>query len=218
MGNSKLENRLCRFCYLDANRKNRILYTTDNFYVLLARGPICEGYLLLISKKHYASSADIPKEMMDEFLNLKERIKRILIKEYGSCMFYEHGRIPICLNLFDNKDSEHSGHCYHMHMHAVPTSISLKDEISKDFDSISIKEISDFDHNTIKEYLFYEERGKKYIFIVNSKPRSQYLRFLLAKKIGNERLANWEKFPRRRTIEKAKKRMKKYFEGMTLFS
>lgn len=38
----------CRFCY--PPEKERILYTTENFYVMASLGPIVEGYLLIVSK------------------------------------------------------------------------------------------------------------------------------------------------------------------------
>lgn len=34
----------CRFCY--PPEKERILYATENFYVMASLGPIVEGYLL----------------------------------------------------------------------------------------------------------------------------------------------------------------------------
>ena len=40
----------CRFCY--PPEKERILYATENFYVMASLGPIVEGYLLIVSKKH----------------------------------------------------------------------------------------------------------------------------------------------------------------------
>lgn len=38
----------CRFCY--PPEKERILYATENFYVMASLGPIVEGYLLIVSK------------------------------------------------------------------------------------------------------------------------------------------------------------------------
>ena len=40
----------CRFC--NPPEKERILMETDNFYVMVSLGPIVEGYLLIVAKKH----------------------------------------------------------------------------------------------------------------------------------------------------------------------
>lgn len=47
----------CRFCY--PPEKERILYATENFYVMASLGPIVEGYLLIVSKKHIPACANI---------------------------------------------------------------------------------------------------------------------------------------------------------------
>ena len=41
----------CRFCY--PPEKERILYATENFYVMASLGPIVEGYLLMASRDAY---------------------------------------------------------------------------------------------------------------------------------------------------------------------
>ena len=63
----------CRFCY--PPEKERILYVTENFYVMASLGPIVEGYLLIVSKKHIPACANIPNEIFQEYLDLKEKVK-----------------------------------------------------------------------------------------------------------------------------------------------
>ena len=74
--NVQIEN-FCRFC--NPPDKDRILYETENFYVMLSLGPIVEGYTLLVTKQHVGCCADIPDALMEEFIYLYNKIKNILI-------------------------------------------------------------------------------------------------------------------------------------------
>ncbi len=60
----------CRFC--TPSEKERILYETEHFYVMVSLGPIIEGYLLIITKKHIGACLNMPKEYLEEFLDLKK--------------------------------------------------------------------------------------------------------------------------------------------------
>src|SRR5687767_6720535 len=102
----------CRFC--NPPDKDRILYETDNFYIMLSLGPIVEGYTLLVSKQHIDSCANVPYELLSEFDMLYHKTKNILATEFGSCIAYEHGRAGTCMIPMEN-----SKHCFHAHMHFV---------------------------------------------------------------------------------------------------
>ena len=65
-------NNSCRFCLRPD--KERILYETNNFYVLVSLGPIVEGYLLIVTKAHIGACLNIPKELLPEFILLKEKV------------------------------------------------------------------------------------------------------------------------------------------------
>lgn len=176
----------CRFC--NPPEKERILHETENFYIMLSLGPIVEGYLLLVSKSHISCCAEIPKGVTSEFDSLYKMAKEILIKEYGQCICYEHGRAGSCLI-----PAEGSKHCFHAHMHFVPVKASLNKEIAKEFSGLLIKDLSEFRTSykkTFLPYLFVDD-GEKIIYTIEDKLRSQYLRFKTAKAIGKEELWDW---------------------------
>jgi diadenosine tetraphosphate (Ap4A) HIT family hydrolase len=111
-------NQSCRFC--TQPEKERILFETENFYVMVSLGPIVEGYLLIVTKQHIGACFNIPPNIITEFLELKDLVRRILISHYGSCIFFEHGKVGSSLKFnYSNK------HCYHAHLHCVPVSISM---------------------------------------------------------------------------------------------
>ena len=45
---------------------DRTLYSTDNFIVVPSMGPLKEGHLLLLTKKHYASISEVGSKKADE--------------------------------------------------------------------------------------------------------------------------------------------------------
>lgn len=107
----------CRFCY--PPEKERILYATENFYVMASLGPIVEGYLLIVSKKHIPACANIPNEIFQEYLDLKEKVKGVLNKVYGACIFYEHGKTGSYVIGKDHR------HCFHAHLHCIPVEVCI---------------------------------------------------------------------------------------------
>ena len=46
----------CPFCNINYNDiSNTIIEQTDNFFILPSKGSLCEGYLLIVPKKHIFS-------------------------------------------------------------------------------------------------------------------------------------------------------------------
>ena len=58
----------CIFCNIDKTKlENTIIDETNNFLVLPAVGSLVEGYLLIISKRHLNSMAELTKEEKEEY-------------------------------------------------------------------------------------------------------------------------------------------------------
>lgn len=191
----------CRFCY--PPEKERILYSTDNFYVMVSLGPIVEGYLLIVSKQHIPACANIPEDLIDEYLNLKEKVREVLTSAYGSCIFYEHGKTGACLIGKDHR------HCFHAHLHCIPVKVSMSEEVSSEieghaFDSIKYA----YDYARGCERYLYVEDSKIIVYTPSEKLRTQYLRYKLATSLGMTerwdwvRLQNWDLI--KTTVDKLK--------------
>lgn len=177
----------CRFC--NPPEKQRILYKTEHFYVMVSLGPIVEGYLLIVSKEHIGACLHLPLSYWKEFLELKSKVKSILESVYGCCLFYEHGKIGNSLTI--GKDHHH---CFHSHLHCVPVSIGLNDIVSKDLCGIDFKTLTEaykfVNENSIERYLLVEDENIK-IYFPRSPLRSQYLRYSLAKGLHRESAWDW---------------------------
>lgn len=202
-------NSFCRFC--QPPDKERILYETDNFYVMLSLGPIVEGYTLLVSKQHFGCCADIPDEFYDEFILLYKKIKNVLKDCYDNVICYEHGRAGSCL-----VPMEGSKHCFHAHMHFVPIDIKINELIVLDFpNKVNLKNLDQlrpFFLLNASPYLFAEDDDSIKIYPNIDSLRRQYLRYKTAKAINEEELYDWVKFQGWDKINAAKNKMQSKFE------
>ena len=199
-------NNSCRFCLQPD--KERILYETDNFYVIVSLGPIVEGYLLIVTKTHIGACLNIPKELLTEFVLLKEKVGKILIKVYGSCLFYEHGKIGSSLTLNNS-----SKHCYHAHLHCIPVAVDLNSIVEKE---LTYNEFKSFEEaysimNSVNKYL-YVENHRINIYQSSQKLRKQYLRFKLAEALGKNEEWDWVNNQNWTLIEQSILKLKPYFK------
>jgi diadenosine tetraphosphate (Ap4A) HIT family hydrolase len=197
----------CRFCV--PVETGNILLTTENFYVMLSLGPICEGYTLIISKTHIESCGELNNELGKEFDAICDKVKQIFSKVYGSCIMYEHGRAGSCLQI-----GEGSKHCYHAHMHCIPTNVSLNEIISKDFKPLIVSSYSDFRkecQRSMQTYLFVEDK-EKCVYFVDREIRRQYLRYHLANLLGKPDEWDWIKYQNWEIIDSGRNKLQSYFK------
>lgn len=103
---------------------SRTVYQTDHFIVIPTLGALVEGYLLVLSKAHYESIRQIPKEFFSEFDEVVDKVKSVIRSTYGKdSVCFEHGAAS-CSNKF--------GGCIdHAHLHVVPCSETLSGTIQE---------------------------------------------------------------------------------------
>lgn len=196
------DKKACPFCEWNQTHKNsikeRILYETENFYVTPTLGQITPGYLLIIPKGHYSCLGDLPPSMQQELTALKEKVGEELTRKYQKPIFFEHG---ICGQTVR-----------HAHLHCVPANVDLSGNIAQDYKMSKIDRLEDLKDIFNKEgsYLFLEDRsGQKFVFHTKDKEvKPQYLRIVLAQKLGVPERADWKVYPGWEEIEECKKRLK----------
>jgi len=189
----------CQFCdefekgfleFQDINFGNRILVESDNFAVFPSLGQIVEGYLLIASKEHHIGIGNVPQEQYRELDSVCQGVRRMLSDSYGSPLFFEHGSAS---------ERKKGGCCItHAHIHAVPVQCDILPELGSYF---SYSEIESFD--PLKEqfdkgvpYFFYESNaGKRYLFEIPDIVPSQYIRQVIALKIGKPERWDWRTCP-----------------------
>lgn len=100
--------------YLGATAE-RIIWQSDHLTIVPTIGQIVPGHVMIIPKTHITAFADASPEALLDLSNAKERLRKILLRKHGGCIFFEHG----------TRSQDLSG-CgiYHAHMHAVPIAYS----------------------------------------------------------------------------------------------
>ena len=100
---------------------NRLIASTDNFFVIAAIGAFVKGYVMIISKKLIPSLALIESNQKSELdwliTNLSETIKKKYEKEIS---IFEHGMCA-CIGGLDRA-----------HLHLMPVTKNLNDELFLD--------------------------------------------------------------------------------------
>lgn len=191
----------CRFC--NPPDKQRIIYESEQFYIMLSLGPLTEGYLLLVSKAHFDCCAALPEEYTKEFDYLYKAIQTLLIKEYGNVITYEHGRAGSCLVLSD------SLHCYHAHMHFIPLVFAINNVIADDFSGTVVKDLNEFRavYQADKRSYLFADDGRKTIYFPHTPVIRQYLRTLVASHLGNDEAWDWATYQNWPLIEAGRQKL-----------
>jgi len=200
----------CRFCF--PPESERILFEAKTCFVMLSLGPVVPGYLLVISKFHVECCGGLTGDLATEFFTVVQQVQEIQSKVYGTrSILYEHGRTGSCLH----ENSPYT-HCYHAHMHCVPTNLDVGALVAQDFSFAKLGSWADF-HETYKardrSYLFVDS-GEKRLFFIERKLRDQYLRRKLASAIGDEDLADWVAFPGWRSIRESRDKLAPHFHEL----
>jgi len=167
----------------------RILRETENFVIFPSIGQIVEGYLLIMPKDHYLSTAHLPDAWYDELEHLCEETRQVLSSAYCPPIFFEHGPMSF----------QQTGGCCvdHAHIHAVPVSLNLAQELRKHFTERRITNLNELKNQFVRgvAYLFFEDaKGNRYVYDAPLVP-SQYLRQLVASKIGLPERQDWRMYP-----------------------
>jgi hypothetical protein len=197
----------CFFCDPDMDR---VLYTSEHFYVLLSLGPIVEGSAILVAKEHVRSMFDLSKELRDAYAIEKRRLKNLIQDVYGPSIVTEHGRVLACT--VENEEA-HDLLCYHAHQLFFPVNINLS-QLSNDgpfekigFSGRSLFDVSSSQLQDDEEYLLFENSaGQVFMHKVRGKCPRQYMRYLVARSQGRPELASWQRYPEWSSISEAQKK------------
>ncbi len=203
----------CRFCTLP--EPERIVQADDSAVAMLSLGPLVEGYSLVLPRRHIACVAEIPKAERARFLSLVNDTATRLGETYGNLIAFEHGRATCSA-------PSPVTHCHHAHLHLVPTSIDLVKLLAaeRDVDLFSAVPCTSGDsictaieafwqttNATGKPYLIAMSASGAGVHFIEDALRPQYLRYLVARELGDSELANWVSWPRKEVIEAAMRRM-----------
>lgn len=166
------------------SKEDRILFETDNFIIIPSLGALVPGHLLIVSKLHYISIGHCPASYYSELEYLVNAVRiasKIVFKL--PVIAFEHGA---------SVEAMGGSSIDHTHLHVLPI----------DEDVIEInnsKNIRINDYYELKKqyfnklpYLYYQSINEtNYLIIMDNIP-SQYLRQVVAAKLGIIDVWNWK--------------------------
>ena len=211
----------CLFCEPEAhNQASQVLLRSDNFFLFAGLGPIIEGYIILAPhrcddpEKPFHSFSEIPPALLDEAIFMRGVISHFYRDVYHqtTSMHFEHGRAGVCYPrpAYDTK------HCYHGHLCCYPSSIPLWEDM-EDLDIQEIeslpglkKAVDDFPYLLVERSTSDSQSSSRELWesrvaiIKPGDPRvpSQYLRKLLAARVGQAGMWDWGVNPQPEVVQK----------------
>jgi diadenosine tetraphosphate (Ap4A) HIT family hydrolase len=165
---------------------NRIIYETDNFAVVPTIGGVVRGYLLIVSKRHELSLANISKELYREYSHVMSLVSEKTRAIYNcETVIFEHG--------ITESDAVGVNTVNHLHIHIFPFPHSFWDYVIREHTLNSIQVFSSYskayDHLSSSKpltYLFLRDTDG-IVRIIKNHPDlpSQLFRAVLAKSVGH---------------------------------
>jgi diadenosine tetraphosphate (Ap4A) HIT family hydrolase len=204
----------CPFCKeiqdntVNPLNKKRIIFETDFFIVIPTLGCLVVNYLLIIPKKHCTCFGQLDPKEYEELILIIEKLNDHNHKFFqSSTIMFEHGSFL--------EESNAGNSVYHAHLHVLPFSESLINDLKDDdlnIDEIdSIRELHEISNNS-SSYLYYSDVDKKSYTILHSGVKSQYFRRLLSRRLKMSDKWNWRVEP---FIENIKRTLSLY-KGLEL--
>lgn len=195
----------CVFCADTPEKRAKLterVLESDNFMVFPTVGQIVEGYLLIVSKEHYACFGAMPDSILDELIELKKEVDRRVTKAYQKPIYFEHGGIGQTI--------------FHAHMHVIPFPMEKEEKVfdayRNDFPiNRRLNSLKDLQQVWKKDgmYLFYEVNDHKFSFFTHIMP--MYARIVVANALDTPERANWRTMDRdldNRLIESTLQKLK----------
>ena len=192
-----------------------MLLESDNFYLFAGIGAIVDGYIIITPYRcgdpmnPNLSLSDVSREQLDELLFLRWLVAEFYrdVYETGGLAF-EHGRAGGCL-----AGGTGTKHCFHAHLCCYPKSVNLWEDVDgwpmRKVDGLADLRVS----VGSSPYLFIESvetdetkpadsamretwHSRTFILGEESELESQFLRKLLARRVNQPDLWDWEKYSR----------------------
>lgn len=177
----------CIFCKLDKNKiVNTIIEETKNFIIMPAEGALVEGYLMLVSKKHIYSMAELNGIEKEEYLSIIEKYRNIFFKNYN--------KFPIIFEHSTSIKNKSSSSVSHAHTHIVNHNFMNEQDIIDKLKLYKINKKFDLEKND-KPYIFYINQEGEFFITYDFKPVSQLMRRYISKDLGIDNKYNWREYP-----------------------
>ena len=175
----------CPFCKLDkSNIVNTIIEESANFLILPTKGSLCDGYVLIVPKKHINSMNELSNECKQELISLIEQYREKFRSIYGKFpLLFEHGSSNI------DMDSSSSS-IKHAHIHIVNHKFHSENKIIDELNLQKVDTEKFFEFRN-KNYISYISNDNKFYITYDFKPVSQQMRIYIAEDLRITNNFNW---------------------------
>lgn len=143
--------------------KNDILHETKSFFVKVGKGIITAGHVMIIPKNHYLVLAELDDLILNEYLDLKNKVQKEITQKFAKPFLIEHG-------VFGHSVS-------HAHIHLIPSSGNGYSNVNIITEmvipaikklKIPFKKMNEFQdlreaYKKDKQYMYFENDDDKYI-------------------------------------------------------
>jgi len=102
---------------------SRVVYEDEHFVVMPPLGEFMQGGLLLLTREHFLSFAQLPPERFEHLERLLEAIRRALVEHWGVApLVFEHGTAP----------ERSKGVCCvdHAHLNIFPARVAIHPQLA----------------------------------------------------------------------------------------
>jgi len=100
----------CIFCKIAEGEKNKRIYENDSFFSVFDVAPQVKGHTLVISKKHFETTLDMPNTLGPELLDAIKATALKLMKDFDAQGF----------NVVNNTKPVAGQIVPHVHFHILP--------------------------------------------------------------------------------------------------
>ena len=175
----------CPFCKLDkSNIVNTIIEESANFLILPTKGSLCDGYVLIVPKKHINSMNELTENEKHELLHLINKYRDKFKSIYGKFpLLFEHGS--------SNTDTNASSSSIkHAHIHIVNHKFTNENKIISELNLKKVNAENFFEFRN-KNYISYISNNNEFYITYDFKPVSQQMRIYIAEDLGITNNFNW---------------------------
>jgi ATP adenylyltransferase len=184
----------CKFCEIGAGRHrgeiDRPVIESDGYFAVSSIGGFVPGWTLIFPKSHrFNMSRDLRDPAFTDFVL---NVSAVVEKEYGRCVFLEHGATK--LNSLTGCGVNHA------HFHIVPFSKSIEAlavEYRPNYVWQEIKAAEIEDRCNGAEYLFCSDKfgaEPRGLFSILENPESQFFRKVIALATGLDAMYDYKKY------------------------
>jgi len=183
LGQSSINS--CILCSIQQDLK---ISESNNFCVLYDPYPLLPGHIMIVSKSHYGCAGEVPEDIFQELLIVKNVSEELVVKEYGCSSSYEHGRAGSCM------PGEKEDNCQHFHLHILP----LKGDINVNLPKIHFEKYIDVKDLFLSygSYLFIENYKKDKFFYMAKDHNipTHYVRSCISDYMNKSERSDWSKY------------------------